>query len=191
MSVKNPVSCLFCIMLAATASIGVMQPHENRGGTVLLACAEDPSSAVRFFHNPAESDYYHFPLVFRAVPQGDQRLNTAPMGPEGRRAYVSQDEIAGLIRGLARSGLHWRQSEKVEALGSSNRPLGSEQMQVLVVCSKGTARADIAPAEICHKLAPLDSALRTPRALWEFQGFRLNYGCKVPGFKYDAYPDHY
>jgi hypothetical protein len=87
--------------------------------------------------------------------------------------------------------LAWQESEAVEALGSYKKLPVSDDMEILVAFANGTAKAQITPKTICRTLKPLDAALKTPRALWEFQGFRLNYGCKVPGFKPDAYPDHY
>ena len=46
------------------------------------------------------------------------------------------------------------------------------------------------PKQICERLAPLDAALKQPRALWEFQLFRVDYGCHVPGFNRNAFPEH-
>lgn len=54
--------------------------------------------------------------------------------------------------------------------------------------ANGTAKALIASDKICETLASLDGALLTPRALGEFQGFRLQYHCRVPNFNLDAYP---
>jgi hypothetical protein len=149
----------------------------------------DVNTAVRFFYQPS-GNYFHFPLVFRAVEQQDSRRNTAPMAAEGRTAYVSLSEMQQLMQDFATSDLSWQESEKVEALGSFRELEISDSLVITVTSSKGTAEASLNPKEICKTLKPLDSALKTPRALWEFQGFRLNYGCKVPGFVFDAYQDH-
>jgi hypothetical protein len=53
-------------------------------------------------------------------------------------------------------------------------------MGIKVSVANGTAKSLIAPDNICETLAPFDGALLTPRALWEFQGFRLQYHCRVP-----------
>jgi len=99
-----------------------------------------------------------------------------------------------LVQALAHSNLAWQESETVEILGSYKKLMlagvGLDDMDVRLVLTNGTAKAQIAPKAICKTRKPLDAALKTPRALWEFQGFRLNYGCKVPGFKHDAYPNH-
>jgi hypothetical protein len=60
---------------------------------------------------------------------------------------------------------------------------------VVHMFTKGTAKATIAPDKICETLAPLDSALLTPRALWEFQRFRLQYRCPFLGKRPDAYSE--
>jgi hypothetical protein len=64
-------------------------------------------------------------------------------------------------------------------------------MEIRVVSPKGTAVATVSPKRICPTLEPLDAALATSRALWEFQLFRVEDGCKVPGFNNQAYPDHW
>lgn len=151
----------------------------------MLDCPVDGGPAVRFFYHD-EENYFHFPLIFRPVAQGDQRLNTAPMGVEGRTAYISAAEMQQLLQRLMLSDLSWQESEKTEALGSYKRLPSSD----MVVCSKGSARVSLDPKKICDTLAPLDAVLKTPRALWEFQLFRTGYACSVPGFNYHAYPDH-
>jgi hypothetical protein len=155
----------------------------------VLDCPVDEVTAVRFFYHD-EEDYFHFPLILRAVAQEDPRINTAPMGAEGRTAYISREVMQRLLRRLMLSDLSWQESQKTEALGSYKRLPASDRMEIIIVCSKGTARTTLDPKKICDTLKPLDSVLTTPRALWEFQGFRLNYGCRIPGFKYDAYSDH-
>jgi len=174
------------VVLMSTASLSFRQTVNKRN---VLNSPVDENAIVRFFYQP-EGDYFHFPLVFRAVDQKDPRLNTAPMFVESRTAYISFSELRQLMQELAHSDLSWQESEKVEVLGSFKKLEITDNMEITVVSSKGTARATLNPKEICKTLMPLDSGLKTPRALWEFQGFRLNYGCKVPRFKYDAYPDH-
>lgn len=39
----------------------------------------DENTAIRFFYDPPGGDYFHAPLVFRPVKDGDSRLNTAPV----------------------------------------------------------------------------------------------------------------
>ena len=146
--------------------------------------------AIRFFYNN-ESNYFHGPLLFRSVPAGDPRLNTAPMLDEGRTAYISHEEMSELLSRIASTDFQWQNSEKSEALGKGTRiPYRGDYMQVLVLCRKNTSKGRIEPKQICQKLAPLDAALVSPRARWEFQLLRVNDGCTVQNFDYDAFPDH-
>jgi len=188
MRLKSTASRVLGLVLVMATAIGALAFQRIPSKKLLLGCSADETTAIRFFYNN-ESDYFHFPLIFRAVERGDPRLNTAPMVAEGRTAYISETEMASMLRKLAQLDLPWRESGKVEVLGSFKRLRPwSNSMEILVACSKGTARAKVDPENICETLKPLDSALKTPRALWEFQGFRLNYRCQVPGFEYGAYP---
>jgi len=190
MLLKNFGPRVLGLVLFLAASSGVMQSRQNYDKRNVLNSPVDENAVVRFFYQPV-GDYFHFPLVFRVVDQKDPRLNTAPMLIEGRTAYISLPELQQLMQGLAHSVLSWEESEKVEALGSFKKLDITDNMEITVVSSNGTARTTLNPKKICKTLKPLDSAFKTPRALWELQGFRLNYGCKVPGFDYQAYPDHY
>ena len=181
------------LVFLLVAGGGRAQSNQKHERVSVLNSPIDEKTVVRFFYQPP-GDYLHAPLVFHVVEEGNPLLNTAPMREEGRTAYISLPEMRELVQALAHSNLAWRESETVELLGSYKKltlaGVGLDNMEALVVLSNGTAKAQIAPKAICKTLKPLDAALKTPRALWESQGFRLNYGCKVPGFKHDAYPDH-
>jgi hypothetical protein len=172
---------------------GGAQSNQKHERVSILRSPTDEKTVVRFFYQPP-GDYFHAPLVFRAVQEGNALLNTGPMREEGRNAYISVAEMRELVQTLTHSNLAWQESETVETLGSYKKlsldGVGLDDMDVRVVLSNGTTKAQIAPKAICKNLKALNSALKTPRAIWEFQGFRLNYGCKVPRFKPDAYPDH-
>jgi hypothetical protein len=193
MSSRGLDSWLLALAVIAL-SAGELLPTQGHGGPVALNAPIDEKTAIRFFYDPS-GDYFHAPVVFRAAERGSSQINTAPMREEGRTAYITLEEMGDLARALSRSGLGWQASDTVEALGSYKElPLagiGLDTMDVRLVSSRGTSKAQISPKAICTILKPLDVALKTPRALWEFQGYRLNYGCKVSGFKYDAYPDHH
>jgi len=174
------------MLVLITLCAGRMQPSQKSGGPSLLKTPGDEETAVRIYYNPP-GDAFHFPLVFRVVKAGDPRLKTAPVLLEGQTAYITGDEMRNLLQGLDRADLFWRISEKVEALGSYHHLLiGGVEFRV--VSPKGTAVARLDPKKLCTTLQPLDRALRTPRALWEFQLFRVQDGCKVPGFNYQEYP---
>ena len=162
-------------------------PGQSGDGNVLNSPA-DESVAIRFFLQPP-GDYFHAPLVFRVVDQKDPCLNTAPMLESGRTAYITLSEMQRLLPAVSHTR-YWQEGEVVEVLGSPSVLSIARMMDITIVSSHGTARGTLDPKEICHTLGPWDSLLRTPRALWEFQLFRQGYDCKVPGFNYDAYPEH-
>ena len=188
---KSKLGIAFAILVSAMiAGAGGGQCVEA-GNQWLLACPVDSATAVRFFYNPPAGAYFHFPLVLCTVTAGDARLSASRMQPEGRVSYVTQADMARLLRGLAAAGLSWRVSIAVQPLGSFKK-LGTlpPEMQILVVSSKGTAWAFVDPKQICTTLAPLDSAIKTPRALWQFQRLRVDDRCAVQGFNWDAYPEY-
>jgi hypothetical protein len=175
------------MILISTASVGYSQsPHKR----TLLSFSVDQNTAIRFFYQPADGDYFHFPLIFRSVGQDDSRFNTAPMAAEGRVAYVSLSDMQQLLKALDQSELSWRRSGNFEAFESFKKLELTDNMEITVVSSNETLNASLNPRKICETLQPMDSALKTPRALWEFEGFRMNYGCRVPNFARGAYPEH-
>ncbi len=187
---KNGGFWILVIALLFATSAGLAQSNLKYDHASVLNSPVDEKTAVRFFYDPP-GEYFHKPLVFRVAKEGDPLLNTAPIREEGRTAYISVSEMRELVQRLGRLDLAWQESETVEALGSYKNLPVFDDMEILVALSHGTAKAHITPKTICRTLRPLDAALKTPRALWELQIFRLNYGCKVPGFQPDAYPDHY
>lgn len=188
MKLKITTLSILGFLMAGTAFATPMHQRENPESKLLLTCQMDGSVALRFFYNPP-GEYFHFPLIFRAVEQTDPRLNTTPVTSEGRTAYISLAEMRSLIERLAHSGLTWQESEKIQTLGTYKQIPVLDSLEILIICSKGTARTTLLPTKICKTLAPLDTALKTPRALWEFQLFRQGYGCTVEGFHSEAYPD--
>ena len=148
-------------------------------------------SVVRFFYQPPDGEYFHVALIFRAVEKTDHRWNTVAFSDEGQTAYVSFSDMQQLITNLAHLSLRWDESAKIEGLETYKtiRSYGYG-MGIKVLSAEGTAKALIAPGKICETLTSLDGALLTPRALWKFQTFRLQYHCRVPpSYDPDAYPE--
>lgn len=165
--------------------------HSQTPGELnVLGSPVDENTAVRLFFD--SGNYFHPPLIFRVVTKNDPRLNTAPMLLEGRTTYITASEMQSLLQGLKKSGLSWRESKEQVVFGDATKILPVFYgISIVVVSSKGITESGIDPLKICENLAPLDSALSTPRALWEFQIFRAEYNCKVPGLNSQAYPDHW
>jgi hypothetical protein len=190
---KNRIPRILGLIMIVVVSVGQCRSRQNADKKLTLSYSGDGTTVVRFCDLDEES-YFHVPLIFRAVKTGDPRLNTAPMVlHEGRTSYISAVELDELVQKLAHSDLSWEHSERVESikwdLAKRHLPCSTE-MEFLVISGTKSARAKVSREKICAELEALDSTLHTPRALWEFQLFRQGYSCKVPGFKYDAYPDH-
>jgi hypothetical protein len=149
----------------------------------------DKDTSIRFFFDPG--NYFHVPLIFRVAAPSDPRFNTAPLLPEGRTAFISVSEMQKMKQGLMRMGLSWQESKKEDVFGDALKIPSTYSMAITVISLKGTATSGFDPKKICENLAPLDSALTTPRALWEFQVFRAEYNCRIPGLNGKAYPDHW
>lgn len=154
-----------------------------------LNVSVNKNTIVRFFYLPPES-YLHPPLIFRVAGENDPRLGTAPINVLGRTPYISLSEMQNLVTALADWNLSWQKSKKLETPKKIETREMTDKMEVKVFSSSGTDRVLVDPKQLCERLAPLDAALKQPRALWEFQLFRVNYGCHVPGFDRNAFPEH-
>jgi hypothetical protein len=188
----NLMNRVFRVMSTAILiSIGVVSPSVCQPPVELnvLSAPVNTGTAVRFFFTPG--NYFHAPIIFRVVAPKDSRLNTAPMLQEGRTVYISAPEMQRLLKELQKLGLSWRESNKAIEFGDATKILPDYRLAITVLSSSGTAEGGFDPAMICTNLAPLDSSFSTPRALWEFQLFREEYKCKVPGLDGNAYPDHW
>jgi hypothetical protein len=195
MLMKDSSFRLLGLSLVIAVGANVMRFHQNSDSKFLLNSQVDQNTAIRFFYNlgaEKSRNYFHGPLTLRAVTERDPRINTAQLIlQQGRTVYIPLREMRNLIDGLAQFDVLWESSREIESLDWSIKPLpDTDKMDISIVFSKGTARARLDPKKICKTLSPLDSVLKTPRALWEFQKYRFNYGCQVPGFRMGAYPDH-
>jgi len=154
-----------------------------------LTLAADKNSVVRFFFFPAYNNYFHVALLFRVVEENDPQLNTAPVTDFGRTPYITLSEMRVLFTALSAEPLSWEESAKIEELETPKTIRNDGRMDIKILSSAGTAKSGIPPGQMCETLAKFDAALRTPRALWEFQFFRAQFDCRVPNFDFKAYPD--
>jgi len=146
-------------------------------------------SVARFYYHSPDGEYFHVALLFRVVKRSDPLWTSAPILDEGRTAYISLSEMRQLMVKLACLRLRWSESAQREALETYANIHSYGGMGIKVLSGNGTAKATIAPDKICETLALLDGALRTQRALWEFQLYRLQCHCRVANFNCNAYPD--
>ena len=140
----------------------------------------DENTIVRFFFHPSVSDRFVYPLVFRVAANGDARLNTSQLLTEGRTVYISPSEMKDLIASMIDTISLARQTMHNEVLGSWEFLPFMNDMDVVVIYSKGAARGTIAPEDICAKMSVLNTQTKTPRAQWEFERYRIYNGCRVP-----------
>ncbi|MFZ0747374.1 MAG: hypothetical protein WAM85_23420 [Terracidiphilus sp.] len=172
------------------ACMAVSLTFSQATGKKSLNVPVNGNTIVRFFYLPPYS-YFHVPLAFRVVGKDDPRLGTAPLAnPEDRTPYISLPKMQNLIAALAHADLSWQESKKLETPTKIQPSAMTDKMEITVFSSGGTYRAFVAPNRLCETLAPLDAALEQPRARWEFQLFRVNYHCTVPGFNRNAFPEH-
>lgn len=150
----------------------------------------DAATVVRFFYLPADS-YAHPPLIFRVAPQGDRRLGTAPIvNMGGRTPFISTEEMQKLIQGLTRTGLAWEQSGSPKPVSPVPNREKADRMEISIFFTDHPVQAQIPASQLCQTLSELDKAFVQPRALWEFQLYRVDYGCSVQNFNRSAFPQH-
>jgi hypothetical protein len=155
----------------------------------VLATPVDANTAVRFFYPPPNGNRFVYPLVFRVADPDDERMKIAPVLADGRTVYISLSEMQGLIAGMTRSIRMGQRTRAVEVFEPWEITPICDAMDVVVAFSKGAARGAVFTKDICKTLASLDSVIKTPRAHWEFQRFRVYDGCRVPGFDDAKYTD--
>ena len=189
MTPKKQVRPIILTAMIAVVGIASYCYGHTRDKLNLLGAPVDENTAVRFFF--VSNLYFHAPLIFRVVAPKDPRLNTAPMLDEGRTAYITAPEMQSLLTGLQKTGLSWRESKEKIEFGDPMQILPYFRLVVTVVSSSGTAVSGFDRDKICLNLAPLDSTLSTPRALWEIQEFRTECECVVPGFSEQTFPQHW
>lgn len=178
------VYCAFLIFASALCS-----SSQGVGKSGIFAIPADGNSVLRFFYEPNDSNYFHVALVLRVADEKDSKLDTAPVFDIGRTAFITLPEMQQLLEKLSHADLNWRESAKTGSLESYKTIHSNGGMNVKVLTSNSTAEATIKSERICDDLASLDASLKTPRALWEFQLFRLGFHCNVPNFNYHKYPD--
>ena len=144
---------------------------------------------VRLFFVAENNNYFHVPLLLQAVGDRDSRLNTAPITENGRIAFITRESMNELEQIISQVPLQWCISDKVGPLEKSVDLHSANGMALRIASSAGTLDSVIDPGHICSTLESFDSSIKTERALWEFQLYRIGYHCIVPHFKSDAYPD--
>jgi hypothetical protein len=185
---RSPQLAFFLLLAALTSGPLTSGQDASQGHALTLKAGKE--SVVRFFYQPPKGHYFHDPLIFRVVEENDPRWNTTAYSDVGRTAYVSLSDMQQLITNLGHLSLQWDESAEVEGLETYKTiQMYGYGMAIKVLSVEGTAKATIEHDKTCETLARLGGALLTPRALWEFQGFQLDYHCRVPSYDPDAYSE--
>jgi len=142
----------------------------------------DEKTSVRFFYEHDIKDHFYPPLIFRVVDSKDPRRGAAPLGPKGREVFVTAPELLNILQGIEHVNVTWKETDTVEEFGPSYKAKGLGYLDITVISSRGTARGSVGRSRVCSFLGSMDSAINTPRALWEFQRYRWFNDCKIPGF---------
>jgi len=96
--------------------------------------------------------------------------------------------MQGLIDGLKALDLSWVDSRGREGFINGLKRRDSGFLDITVVSSKATSKTHIRIARMCDQLARLDPSMPSPRILWQFQLFRVDNGCDVPGYNNSIIP---
>ncbi|MGB8028101.1 MAG: hypothetical protein WCF30_00415 [Terracidiphilus sp.] len=90
---------------------------------------------------------------------------------------------------LVQSDIEWfNDSKKVEPFLPFNKRPFRNYFEITVVSSSGTASLRIRLTRMCGELGKLDSAMPTPRILWQFQTLRWDHGCVIAGYSNEEMP---
>jgi hypothetical protein len=150
-------------------------------------------TAVSFFWFGDMDSHFRSPINFYVAPEGDRKLNTVVVesaGPAGHQwsAFISSSEMQRLIDGLKALDLRWNDFKGREAFKPGLKRADDGFLDITVVSSKATAKAYVRIARMCDELLRLDPAMPSPRILWQFQLFRVDNGCQVPGYNNSVIP---
>lgn len=168
---------------------------------VLIQWLRQKNYAVRFVYNPPVfRPHVVTPATLRQVERNDPRYGTWSQGPpfQGVTMWISPGEMRELVEGLLHLNLAWDLSSKPMTFARERieppppPPLlpwkvpaarKRETMEIDVTSDAGSAVADLPAERVCSSMAGLDGSLRAPDAVYLFRMERLDWGCKIPGFR--------
>jgi hypothetical protein len=162
------------------------RPHP----TVLLETPISDETALSFYWFGDMESHFRDPVNLFVVPDGDSRLHKVEMPDNNRQvnAFVSAGEMKRILGGLKALGLSWVNFSGREVFKDKFNRKGTDMLDITLVSSGATAKTQIRIARMCDLLDRLDSAMPSPRILWQFQTFRWDNGCYVRGYDNSAMP---
>jgi hypothetical protein len=199
--ISRGLSLPFALLLCAYAALG----QTGRAPGVLPKWAHKENCAVRFVYNPPKADSPVTPLILRQTVAKDPRYGTwSSLYPEGLTQWISNQEMENLVEALEKLNLKWDVSEKPISFARVpiepppappkvpwKMPLARLRgtMEIDLTSDAGSAVADLHPEQVCGSMEQLDRAFYTPIAAYNFRGYRLSWGCEVPGFSLANRPE--
>jgi len=180
------------VLLLWLSGLGV--PAQKTSQSAVLDAPVTEETAVSFFWIGDLDSHWRDPIDFYTVADTDRRLHTVEMAPAANpkrqpMAFIKRLEMQRLIEGVKSLGLHWVDIRRKEVLRDYEHRDNSGFLDITVVSSKASTKSHIRIARMCDQLATLDSTMPSPRILWQFQTFRWDNGCKVPGYHNEARPE--
>ena len=164
----------------------------------LPECIGKSNLAIRFYYRPSTEDHIVTPLIFRQVSENDPVFGTWSNDyPTGVTTYISPGEMRRLGEALAKLGLEWQDSPKPLSFEIPRDPISPWRvppprgggMEIDITCDTGSAVASLPQERVCRSMKELDPVFSTPMAIYNFRGYRLDWGCKVPNFDLGKRPD--
>jgi hypothetical protein len=150
----------------------------------------DDNTVVRFLFRPPYANHILPALIFRVADEGSPNWNTAPIDQYGRSPYVSFSEMTSLGRKLENDHLKWQVSSSASSIEPFEKIAPSRNLFITIYSSNGMATSSLSPNEFCKILSDANETIESKRGHWEFEYFRRGCGCKVAGYKADAYPNN-
>ena len=149
----------------------------------------DDKTVVRFLFRRPNANYVLPALIFRVADEGNSNWNSAPVDQYGRSPYVSFSEMTSLVHRLENDHLKWQVSSAASPIEPFEKIAPSQNLFITIYSSNGMATSSLSPNEFCKILSEANETIESKRAHWEFEYFRRGSGCKVAGYKADAYPN--
>jgi hypothetical protein len=175
------------ILIVLCCLLSIKASAQNRDGVSGLTI--DNKTSVRFLFRRPNANYVLPALIFRVAAEGGPNWNAAPVDQYGRSPYISLSEMTSLVRRLESGHLRWRVSSSASPIEPFEKIAPSQNLLITIYSSNGMATSIVLPNEFCKILSEANQTIELKRAHWEFEYFRRGCGCKVAGYRADAYPN--
>ena len=160
----------------------------------VLEAGIGPKTSVTFFWVGDIYAHGRTPFTLRVAQNATEMYRVQPQSApthipvaerlayEGINVYVSAEQMRAVLHQLSITEVpygDWTVSSKREPILMGGTTDG---LAVTVLASKKTYKTYIRVTRICDELSPFDALMPTEEIRWDFQSFRADFGCKIPGF---------